>query len=104
MFESEAGPFQRQLKNLKNVVGYPASCDVDWAILWRECEPHFEDKSSFIPYVVGQASAVCDAIAAKLEDESSPWTQQLLEKIEPRQAMKLDVQVCSRRTALEDVN
>lgn len=69
------------------------NCKVDWAILWTECEAHFEDKSTFVPYVESQVLALCGALETKIEDESSPWTEQLLEKIGRYQTLELEVQV-----------
>lgn len=61
--------------------------------MWTECESHFEDKSTFVPYVESQVLALCDALETKLEDESSPWTEQLLEKIAKYQTLELEVHV-----------
>lgn len=74
--------------------------------MWTECEPHFEDKSTFVPYVESQVLALCDALEQKLEDESSPWTEQLLEKTKVVEELQVQVQVgCSMQmdTAVFDI-
>jgi hypothetical protein len=92
-FDSANSAVQQKQKSLKDVIGYAVDCVVDWAMLWTECASHFEDKSTFVPYITSAITAFCDDLMTKLEDEDSPWTEQLLEKIEQAQAVKMIVQV-----------
>ncbi|RMZ86777.1 hypothetical protein DV736_g5995, partial [Chaetothyriales sp. CBS 134916] len=92
-FDSTEGPLQERLKYLKDTIGYPVRFIIDWALLWNECEPNFADKSTFVPNVLSQLTSFCDALASQVNDESSSWTEQLLEKIESVREIRVNVQV-----------
>jgi hypothetical protein len=81
--DAPSSPFQQSLLALKEILGVPVTCELDLAILWNECEAHFDDKSTFVPYVLSHVMAFLDELKRRLEDEDgdSKWGEALLERV-----------------------
>ena len=92
-FESDKSPLQEALKLVRQTIGYTVVVDPDWKIVWSDCEKHFDDKSTFVPYVISQITTLCDVLQTKLEDEEPDWTETFLERIEQAGALKVIVQL-----------
>ena len=63
-------------------------------MLWAELESVYPDQATFIPGITKVVEAWCDSLIRRLEDDNfEPWTEVLLDKLKPGNAVKLSIQV-----------
>ncbi|KAI9855481.1 MAG: hypothetical protein M1824_006077 [Vezdaea acicularis] len=85
---------QKAITALTNIVGYPVSIELEWAMLWAELEQLYPDKATFVPTVAGVLQSWCNALSTRLLDDRFPkWTEELLDKLSPSRQIKVYVQV-----------
>lgn len=81
-WDKEDGTLQRNLKALKDVLGYDVVLRPEWSLLIAELDKFYPDKANFIAVTAGVVGAWAKAMTDLLEDESNEkWTETLLERL-----------------------
>jgi hypothetical protein len=81
--DSTDGAVQRAINQIKDIVGFPVTFNIDWAILWNELQGTFPEKGEFVPHVAALIVSWCDTLQSLLKDEQrEQWTEEFLEKVD----------------------